>query len=74
MGIKKMIFNITGLFFVMAILVSEYPCSIYAADLQMFENARLIDNPSNDGDSFRVDIGKKNIHARLVVRIATDTL
>jgi len=29
----------------------------FGADLQMFSNARLIDNPSNDGDSFFGDFG-----------------
>ncbi|MGR3174133.1 MAG: helix-hairpin-helix domain-containing protein [Candidatus Scalindua sp.] len=37
----------------------------FADDLQMFSNARLIDNPANDGDSFHLDASGKHIHVRL---------
>lgn len=37
----------------------------FSADLQMFSNARLISNPSNDGDSFRVEIDGKPVNIRL---------
>lgn len=39
--------------------------SSYAADLQMFSNARLIKNPANDGDSFGVEANGKSFHLRL---------
>ena len=35
------------------------------ADLQMFSNARLINNPANDGDSFLVEANGKSFRVRL---------
>jgi len=37
----------------------------YAADLQMFSNARLMNNPANDGDSFVVEANGKSFRLRL---------
>jgi competence protein ComEA len=37
----------------------------YAADLQRFSNAQLINNPANDGDSFLVEANGKSFHVRL---------
>ena len=37
----------------------------YAADLQMFSNAKLINNPANDGDSFLVEANGKSFLVRL---------
>ncbi|HLG29448.1 MAG TPA: helix-hairpin-helix domain-containing protein [Candidatus Brocadiales bacterium] len=37
----------------------------HAAELQKFTNVKLIDNPSNDGDSFLVDADGKLLHVRL---------
>ena len=37
----------------------------YAADLQMFPNAKLINNPANDGDSFLVKVNGKTFCVRL---------
>lgn len=37
----------------------------YAADLQMFPNAKLINNPANDGDSFLVEVNGKSFRVRL---------
>ena len=37
----------------------------YSADFQIFSNASLIDNPSNDGDSFLVEANGKRFHVRL---------
>jgi len=37
----------------------------YAADLQMFSNVRLVNNPANDGDSFFVEANGKSFHVRL---------
>ena len=36
-----------------------------AADLRMFSSATLIENPANDGDSFHVSAGGKELHIRL---------
>lgn len=37
----------------------------HAAELQKFSNAKLINNPANDGDSFFVDADGKLLHVRL---------
>jgi len=37
----------------------------FAADLQIFSNARLISDPANDGDSFLVEANGKSFHVRL---------
>ena len=37
----------------------------YAADLEMFSNAKLINNPANDGDSFLVEANGKSFCVRL---------
>ncbi len=37
----------------------------YAADLQMFSNVKLKNNPANDGDSFGVEANGKSFHVRL---------
>jgi DNA uptake protein ComE-like DNA-binding protein len=47
---------------------------LYAADLQMFSNARLINNPANDGDSFLVDANGKSFHVRLYFVDCPETL
>ena len=39
--------------------------SSYAADLQMFSDAKLVNNLSNDGDSFFVESDEKSFHVRL---------
>lgn len=39
--------------------------SVFAADLQKFTDVQLVDNPSNDGDSFVVQAGEKKMHLRL---------
>jgi len=45
------------------IFVGIFPS--YAADLQRFSNAQLINNPANDGDSFLVEANGKSFHVRL---------
>ena len=65
MGMKKILFNGIGLLFVIAFLASGLSFSAYAADLQVFKNARLMNNPANDGDSFFVYANGKNLHLRL---------
>ena len=39
--------------------------SALAADLQKFTDVRLVENPSNDGDSFVVQAGERQLHLRL---------
>ena len=39
--------------------------SSYAADLQIFSNVRLVNNPANDGDSFLVEANGKSFRVRL---------
>lgn len=39
--------------------------NVFASDLQKFTDVRLVDNPSNDGDSFVVQAGEKRLHLRL---------
>jgi competence protein ComEA len=51
--------------FVTAVLMFIAVLPSYAADLQMFSNARLINNPANDGDSFLVEANGKSSHVRL---------
>jgi competence ComEA-like helix-hairpin-helix protein len=36
-----------------------------AAELQKFADVRLVENPSNDGDSFVVQAGERRLHVRL---------
>ena len=51
--------------FLTAMLIFGGSFSSYAADLQMFSNARLVNNPANDGDSFFVEANGKSFHVRL---------
>jgi len=51
--------------FVTAVLMFGGIFPSYAADLQMFSNARLIKNLANDGDSFVVEANGKSFHLRL---------
>ncbi|MDP2683294.1 MAG: hypothetical protein Q8P28_10945 [Deltaproteobacteria bacterium] len=56
---------LTRYLFLTAILMFGGILPSYAADLQMFSNARLVNNPSNDGDSFFVESNGKSFHVRL---------
>jgi len=51
--------------FVTAVLMFGAILPSFADDLQMFSNARLINNPANDGDSFFVETNGKSFHVRL---------
>ena len=51
--------------FVTAALMFGGVLPSHCADLQMFSNARLINNPANDGDSFVVGVNGKSFHMRL---------
>jgi competence ComEA-like helix-hairpin-helix protein len=46
----------------------------FAADLQMFSNARLINDPANDADSFLVEANGKSFHVRLYFVDCPETL
>ncbi len=54
-----------GILFLTAMLIFGGILQSYAADLQMFSNARLVNNPANDGDSFFVEADGKSFHVRL---------
>jgi len=51
--------------FVTAVLMFGGILPSFAADLQIFPNARLINDPANDGDSFLVETNGKSFHVRL---------
>ena len=61
-GLSKML---ARALFLIAILVFGGVSLSYAADLQMFSNAKLINDPSNDGDSFLVKTNGKSFRLRL---------
>lgn len=46
----------------------------FAADYQMLSNARFIDNPTNDGDSFLVDANGESLRVRLYFVDCPETL
>jgi competence protein ComEA len=56
---------LTRSLFLTAILMFGGIFPSYAADLQRFYNAQLINNPANDGDSFLVKANGKSFHVRL---------
>ncbi|GMT47546.1 MAG: hypothetical protein IEMM0007_1112 [bacterium] len=51
--------------FLTAILMFAGIALSHAAELQKFSDARLINNPANDGDSFLVKADGKTLHVRL---------
>ena len=51
--------------FVTSVLMFGGILPSYAADLQRFSNAQLINNPANDGDSFLVEANGKSFRVRL---------
>jgi len=61
-GLSKLL---TGVLFLTATLMFGGILSSYAADLQVFSNVRLVNNPANDGDSFFVEADGKTFHVRL---------
>jgi competence protein ComEA len=61
-GLSKLL---TRYLFLTAVLMFGGIFQSYAADLQMFPNAKLINNPANDGDSFLVEVNGKSFHMRL---------
>ncbi|MDL1959124.1 MAG: hypothetical protein LWX01_09760 [Deltaproteobacteria bacterium] len=61
-GLSKLL---TRSLFLTAVLMFGGIFQSYAADLQMFSNAKLINNPANDGDSFLVEANGKSFCVRL---------
>jgi competence protein ComEA len=49
----------------LCLVVLSIPSTQAASELEKFTNARLIENPSNDGDSFVVQAGQRQLHLRL---------
>jgi competence protein ComEA len=62
---KKSVFKFFVFSFLMVSALVQLSCPVYAEDLQVFKNGRLINNPVNDGDSFYVYSNGKNLHIRL---------
>jgi competence protein ComEA len=65
---------LTRSLFLPAILMFGGILPSYAADLQRFSNAQLINNPANDGDSFLVEADGKLLHVRLYFVDCPETL
>jgi len=60
-GLSKLL---TRSLFLTAVLMFGGIFQSYAADLQMFSNAKLINTPANDGDSFLVEANGKSFRDR----------
>jgi len=61
-GLSKLL---TRFLFLTPVLMFGGIFQLYAADLQTFPNAKLINNPANDGDSFLVEANGKSFRVRL---------
>ena len=62
---KRFIQSTIRFLFVTAVLIFGGILPSFSADLQMFSNGRLINDPANDGDSFLVEANGKSFHVRL---------
>jgi len=62
-GLNKLLIKTLFLTAVLTFVGIFHPS--YAADLQMFSNVRLVNNPAGDGDSFIVEADGKTFHVRL---------
>ena len=71
---KRFIQSTIRFLFVIAVLMFGGILPSFAADLQMFSNARLINDPANDGDSFLVEANGKSFHVRLYFVDCPETL
>ncbi len=60
--------------FATAVLVFGGVIPSHCADLQMFSDAKLINNPANDGDSFLVEANGKSFRIRLYFVDCPETL
>ena len=71
---KRFIQSTIRFLFVTAVLMFGGILPSFSADLQMFSNARLINDPANDGDSFLVEANGKSFHVRLYFVDCPETL
>jgi competence ComEA-like helix-hairpin-helix protein len=71
---KKFIQSTIRFLFVTAVLMFGGILPSFSADLQMFSNGRLINDPANDGDSFLVEVNGKSFHVRLYFVDCPETL
>ena len=62
---KRFIQSPIRFLFVTAVLMFIAVLPSFADNLQMFSNARLINDPGNDGDSFLLEANGKSFHVRL---------
>ena len=62
---KGLIKWVIRILFVTAVLMFGGIFPSFAADLQMFSNVRLVNDPQNDADSFVVIAAGKHLHVRL---------
>ncbi|MBU2226077.1 MAG: helix-hairpin-helix domain-containing protein [Proteobacteria bacterium] len=62
---KRFIQSTIRFLFLTAVLMFGGILPSFSADLQMFSNGRLINDPANDGDSFLVEANRKSFHVRL---------
>jgi len=62
---KRFIQSTIRFLFVTAVLMFGGILPSFSADLQMFSNGRLINDPANDADSFLVEANGKSFHVRL---------
>src|SRR4030042_5640139 len=71
---KRFIQSTIRFLFVIAVLMFGGILPSFAADLQMFSNGRLINDPANDVDSFLVEANGKSCHVRLYFIDCPETL
>jgi len=71
---KRFIQSTIRFLFVTAVLMFGGILPSFSADLQMFSNGRLINDPANDGDSFLVEVNGKSFHVRLYFVDCPETL
>jgi competence protein ComEA len=71
---KRFIQSTIRALFAIAVLMFGGTLPSFAADFQMFSNARLIDNPTNDGDSFIVEANGESLRVRLYFVDCPETL
>ena len=71
---KRFIQSTIRFLFVTVVLMFGGILPSFSADLQMFSNGRLINDPANDGDSFLVEANGKSFHVRLYFVDCPETL
>ena len=71
---KRFIQSTIRFLFLTAVLMFGGILPSFSADLQMFSNGRLINDPANDGDSFLVEANGKSFHVRLYFVDCPETL